>query len=81
MKYLVAAASVVAMAVAAPVTAKSVVTADRYLDVATGRYVEHPAIFIDDNGRITSIADARTVRWGSRRQPRSTLPGRRCCPA
>jgi len=44
---------------------KTVVTADRYLDVATGKYVEHPAIFIGDDGRISSIADARTVRWGS----------------
>ncbi|MFX5747252.1 amidohydrolase family protein, partial [Acinetobacter baumannii] len=26
--------------------------------------VEHPAVFIED-GRIKSIADARTVRWGS----------------
>src|SRR5687768_8190569 len=45
--------------------AASVVTADRYLDVLTGKYVEHPAIFIGDDGRISSIADARTVRWGS----------------
>ena len=44
--------------------AASVVTADRYLDVLTGKFVENPAIFIDDNGRITSIGDARTVRWG-----------------
>ncbi len=44
---------------------KAVVTADRYLDVATGRYVDHPAIFIGDDGRITSIADARTVKWGA----------------
>jgi imidazolonepropionase-like amidohydrolase len=45
--------------------AATVVTADRYLDVRTGNYVEHPAIFIGDDGRITSIADARTVRWGA----------------
>lgn len=44
---------------------KVVITADRYLDVQTGRYVEHPAIFIGDDGRISSIADARTVRWGA----------------
>lgn len=51
---------------ASPATAETVVvTADRYLDVETGRYVDHPAIFIGDDGRITSIADARTVRWGS----------------
>ena len=40
--------------------AASVVTADRYLDVMTGKYIEHPAIFVDNGGRITSIADART---------------------
>ena len=48
-----------------PASAATVVTADRYLDVQTGRYVEHPAIFIGDDGRITSIGDARTVRWGA----------------
>ena len=64
MRILLAAASLIALA--APAAAeKSVVTADRYLDVATGRFVEQPAIFIGDDGRITSIADARTVRWGS----------------
>ena len=44
---------------------KSVVTADRYLDVATGRYIENPAIFVGDDGRITAVSDARTVRWGA----------------
>lgn len=57
-------ALVVAALACGTAQAKSVVTADRYLDVATGRYVEHPAIFIDDEGRITGIADARTVKWG-----------------
>ncbi|MEO6114696.1 MAG: amidohydrolase family protein [Sphingomicrobium sp.] len=57
-------ASVIALA--APAAAeKVVVTADRYLDVDSGRYVEHPAIFIGDDGRITSIADARVVKWGA----------------
>jgi imidazolonepropionase-like amidohydrolase len=46
-------------------SAATVVTADRYLDVQTGRYVEHPAIFIGDDGRITSIGDARTVKWAA----------------
>lgn len=41
----------------------TVITAERYLDVASGKYVEHPAIFVGDDGRISSIADARTVRW------------------
>jgi imidazolonepropionase-like amidohydrolase len=54
------------MLAAAPAHAeKVVVTADRYLNVNSGRYVESPAIFIGDDGRITSIGDARTVRWGS----------------
>jgi imidazolonepropionase-like amidohydrolase len=56
-------AATAAISLAAPLYATTVVTADRMLDVTTGRYVDHPAIFIDDNGRITSIADARTVRF------------------
>ncbi|WP_343521305.1 amidohydrolase family protein, partial [Sphingomonas sp.] len=54
-----------AMLAATPAVAETVVvTADRMIDVVTGKMVEHPAVFIKD-GRITSIADARTVRWGS----------------
>ncbi|MBP6363359.1 MAG: amidohydrolase family protein [Novosphingobium sp.] len=44
---------------------QTVITAARYLDVTTGKYVEYPAIFVDAKGRITSITDARTVRWGA----------------
>ena len=59
-------AAVAVLALAAPAAAeKVVVTADRYLDVNSGKYVEHPAIFIGDDGHITSIGDARTVRWGA----------------
>ena len=43
---------------------RSVITAAKMIDVATGKTTEFPAIFTE-NGRITSIADARTVRWGS----------------
>lgn len=50
---------------AAPPPRQTVITAARYLDVATGKYIEHPAIFVGADGRITSIADARTVRWGA----------------
>lgn len=65
MKRVTFAATFLLIALAAPAAAeKVVVTADRYLDVQTGKYVEHPAIFVGDDGRITSIADARTVRWG-----------------
>ena len=57
--------AVVAAIIAAPASAATVVTADRMLDVNTGRYVDHPAIFIGDDGRITGISDARTVRWSA----------------
>jgi len=52
-------------ALASSANAATVVTADRFLDVLTGKYVDHPAIFIGDDGRITNIGDARTVRWGA----------------
>ncbi|WP_337847479.1 amidohydrolase family protein [Sphingomonas sp.] len=58
-------AALIATATATPAAAETVVvTADKMVDVVKGTVVEHPAIFITD-GRITSIADARTVRWGS----------------
>ena len=64
LRFLLAAMAIVSAA--APAQAeKVVVTADRYLDVITGKYVEHPAIFIGDDGRITGISDARTVRWSA----------------
>ena len=51
---------------AAPALAgTTVITAERFLDVASGKYVDHPAIFVGDDGRIDSIADARTVRWSA----------------
>jgi imidazolonepropionase-like amidohydrolase len=43
----------------------TVITADHMIDVLTGKTVDNPAIFVDENGRITSIADARVVRWGA----------------
>src|SRR6476620_1654698 len=58
-------AAVAALSFAVPASAATVITADRYLDVETGRYVQNPAIFVDDTGHITSIADARTVKWGA----------------
>lgn len=52
-------------AIAAPAAAQTVITADRMIDVLTGKIVDYPAIFVGSDGRITNIADARTVRWGS----------------
>ncbi|MDK2760975.1 MAG: amidohydrolase family protein [Sphingopyxis sp.] len=46
-------------------TGQTVITAARYIDVLTGKTVEFPAIFVGPDGRITNVADARTVRWGS----------------
>ena len=61
----------VAAAYSAPALANTVITGARMLDVLTGKMVENPAIFVDDSGRITSIADARTVKWGSARRTAS----------
>ena len=72
-------AAAAAISFVAPAAATTVVTADRMLDVATGRYVEHPAIFIDDNGFITSVADARTVRFTDQVR-RIDLPGETLLP-
>ena len=73
-------AAVAALAFAVPASAeKVVVTADRMIDVTTGKIIEHPAIFIGDDGRITSVADARTVRWGSDVR-QIDLPGRTLLP-
>lgn len=43
----------------------TVITADKMIDVLTGKTVGFPAVFVGADGRITSIADARTVKWGS----------------
>ncbi|WP_397594565.1 amidohydrolase family protein [Sphingorhabdus sp.] len=42
----------------------TVITGARMLDVLTGKMIDNPAIFVDADGRITGIADARTVKWG-----------------
>ena len=43
----------------------TVITGARMIDVLTGKVVDYPAIFVGEDGRITGIADARTVKWGS----------------
>ncbi len=44
---------------------QTVITAAHMLDVASGKTVDHSAIFVGSDGRTTNIADARTVRWGA----------------
>jgi imidazolonepropionase-like amidohydrolase len=55
------AACALAIAAAAPASAASLVTADRYLDVRTGRYVENPAILVGDDGRIQAIGNLASM--------------------
>jgi imidazolonepropionase-like amidohydrolase len=43
----------------------TVITADKMIDVLTGKVIDNPAIFVGEDGRITSISDARVIRWGS----------------
>lgn len=61
MKYwlLAAAAAVLGSASA---HAATVVTADRMLDVTSGRYIEHPAILIGDDGKIQEIGSAGSIK-------------------
>ncbi|MEQ1547919.1 MAG: amidohydrolase family protein [Chakrabartia sp.] len=42
----------------------TVITAAHMVDVLTGKIVDYPAVFVE-NGRITSIADARLIKWGA----------------
>lgn len=68
MKIVSKAVTAIAAASLAPSPAwaeKSVITADHMLDVTTGKTTDFPAIFVGDDGRITGISDARTVKWGS----------------
>lgn len=44
-----------------PSAKPAVISSVRYFDMVTGTDAEHPAIFVGAEGRIVSIADARTV--------------------
>ncbi|GGZ90307.1 Xaa-Pro dipeptidase [Novosphingobium arvoryzae] len=84
MKPVTLAATLGLLALAVPASAETadqptVITAERYLDVATGRYVDHPAILVDKDGRITQIADARTIRLSADVR-RIDLPGKTLLP-
>src|SRR3954451_14972168 len=58
--FLLAAAA--AVSIAAPAAAVTVVTADRMLDVTSGRYVDRPAIVIGDDGRIQQIGTLASMQ-------------------
>ena len=68
-----------AFTLATPAAAETViVTADHMVDVIAGKTVDYPAITIVD-GRITGIADARTIKFGSNVK-HIALPGRTILP-
>lgn len=76
-RFLLAAAA--ALTCAAPAAAATIVTADRMLDLKTGRYVANPAILIDDNGIIQQVGSlaAMTVPQGTKH---IELPGKTLVP-
>jgi imidazolonepropionase-like amidohydrolase len=45
-----------------PANSATVVTGDRMLDVTTGRYVDHPAILVGDDGHIQSIGSLAAMQ-------------------
>ncbi|HET9460147.1 MAG TPA: amidohydrolase family protein [Sphingomicrobium sp.] len=76
-RYFLAAAA--ALSLAAPASAATLVTADRMLDVETGRYLANPAILIGDDGRIRQVGTLAAMQV-----PAGTthieLPGRTLIP-
>ncbi len=55
-------AAAAAISIAAPATAATVITADRMLDVKTGRYIANPAILVGDDGRIAQIGSLASMQ-------------------
>ena len=45
-----------------PIHAATLVTAARYLDVDTGRYVDNPAILVGNDGRIQQIGSIASIQ-------------------
>jgi len=61
MKYWLLAAAAAVLG-GASAEAASLVTADRMLDVTSGRYVDHPAILIGDDGKIQEIGSQGSIK-------------------
>src|SRR4051795_11632601 len=75
--WILAAGAAVLSAVSAQ--AVTVVTADRMLDVTNGRYVDHPAILIGDDGRIQQIGNIASLQLPAGAK-RIDLPGETLMP-
>jgi imidazolonepropionase-like amidohydrolase len=56
------AAAAAALLGATSAQAVTVVTGDRMLDVTTGRYIEHPAIVVGDDGKIQQIGNLASLQ-------------------
>ena len=76
-RWLLAAAA--ALSVAGPASATTVVTADRMLDVNSGRYIDHPAILIGDDGRIHAVGSLASLQLPADTK-RIDLPGETLLP-
>src|ERR1700747_3612121 len=61
MKYWLLAAAAAVLGSASG-DAATVGTAERMLDVTSGRYIDHPAILIGDDGKIQEIGSAGSIR-------------------
>ena len=61
MRYWVLAAAAAILG-GASAGASTLVTAERMLDVTSGRYIDHPAILIGDDGRIREVASAGSLK-------------------
>ena len=72
-------AAAAAVSLAAPATAATIVTADRMLDVKTGRYVDNPAILVGDDGRIVTIGSLASMQ-GPAGTKHIDLPGETLLP-
>lgn len=55
-------AAAAALAFAAPASAVTLVTGERMLDVTSGRYLDHPAIVVGDDGKIQQIGTSGSVQ-------------------
>jgi len=64
---------------ATPAAAATLITADRLLDVETGRYVANPAILVGDDGRIQAIGNLAAMQLPAG-TPHIDLAGRTLVP-
>src|SRR6059058_1689968 len=72
-------AGAAALFAAVPALSATVVTADRLLDVRTGRYIDQPSVLVDDSGHITSVLRGAAIKLPAGTK-RIDLPGETLLP-